>query len=343
MGTCLSDCPFLDFINPSNWVAFYRRVRKRELGPVLYDRKSGTLIREKLPLETWIENAIMYSRPLDVIDQTGFIRKRLKSENIHSEHRYNKYASARKIGPFVDFFDIDMKDFVIDNPQLYATFNEFFIREVKSDKRPIAAPDDDSVIVSAADCRLTVFDTVRDAHRLFIKGKSFSLDNLLSKNLDPSQNEKADKMLHWVSENCSMVNFRLSPMDYHRFHSPVSGTVASMYHIGGEYYTTEPMALESDVDILGENSRSVVSIETENRGNVIFIPIGAEAVGKITLTVQEGDVVQKGQVIGYFDYGGSDIVAIFERSVEWDADVRERSYQGIETLLHVNERIGNFV
>src|SRR6478609_3965297 len=59
--------------------SFFYRAKKRELGPILYDRQSETLIREKLPISTWLENGIMYSRPLDIIDRTKFIRKQLKS------------------------------------------------------------------------------------------------------------------------------------------------------------------------------------------------------------------------------------------------------------------------
>ena len=58
----------------------------------------------------------------------------------------------------------------------------------------------------------------------------------------------------------------------------------------------------------------------------------------------EGEVVTKGQELGYFDYGGSDVIAIFEHSVTWDADIYNQSHgtHAIETLIHVNEQIATF-
>lgn len=333
MGSCLG----------TNVQAFVQRIKRRQLGPVLYDRYNNRLVREKLPIRTWLENGILYSKPIDVIDRTKIIHRFLKNETISSEHSHNTYASAQKIPKFVDFYSIKMEDFVPDNPHSYKTFNDFFIREVVPEKRPISEPDDDAIITSAADCRLYVFPSVSAAHALFIKGKNFNLNNLISKGVKSADRDRAAQNLSWMSQDLSMVNFRLSPMDYHRFHSPVSGTIESIYHIDGQYFTVEPKALESDIDVLGENARSVVSIATENNGRVLFIPIGAEAVGKVVLFVTEGQKVNKGEELGYFDYGGSDIVAVFEQSVLWDDDLDEHSQMSIETLLHCNDRIGQFV
>lgn len=322
---------------------FTKRAKNRELGPILYDRINGCLIREKLPINIWLENEIMYSRPFDVIDKTKFIRKKLKSENMSSEHENHTYASAAKIPSFVDFYDVKMEDFLKEDPRSYLTFNDFFIREIKPEKRPIASPEDASIVISAADCRLSVFNSVKDAHDLFIKGKTFELHNLISKHANESDALKIAQVKEWISDDLSMANFRLAPMDYHRFHSPVSGKIESIYHIDGEYFTVEPKALESDIDVLGENSRSIITIQSEKYGKVLFIPIGAEAVGKTNLLIEEGQHISKGDELGYFDYGGSDIVVVFEHSIKWDADLFSYSQREIETLIHVNEQIGAFV
>jgi len=97
------------------------------------------------------------------------------------------------------------------------------------------------------------------------------------------------------------------------------------------------------VNVLCLNTRSIVTIQTENNGRVLFVPIGAEAVGSVKLIVQEGDTVKKGDQLGFFQYGGSDILAIFENKMEWDEDIRKHSLRSIETLLHVNERIGAYI
>ena len=333
---------------------FFKRVKHRELGPLLYDREKKLIVREIIPIKTWIENGIMYSKPMDVIDKTKFVRKLLKSENITSEHENNTYASSKKIPEFIDFHNINMSDFISENPYEYATFNDFFIREIKSEKRPIAEPENDDVIVSAADCRISVFDSVSQAHALFIKGKNFDLKDLISGRALDADREKVDFLLSWVNDDMAMVNFRLAPMDYHRFHSPVSGKVTMLYHIPGEYFTVEPFALKSDISVLSANARSIMCIKTETHGRVLFIPIGAEVVGKQNMLVKEGDSLDKGQEVGYFDYGGSDIIAVFENPVIWDSDIYNMAHGGhtsdvgaeqdgcIETLIHVNDSIGTF-
>ena len=275
MGSCfsmnMSSCFFQkceQIFSPIQTI--FNRIMQRELGPILYDRANEQYIREKLPIQTWLENGVLYSRPIDIIDKTKVIRRVLRNETISNEHSHNTYASAQKIPKFVDFYSIKMEDFEIENPQSYKTFNDFFIRRVKAEKRLISEPDNDAVITSAADCRLSVFASVSSAHSLLIKGKSFNLDNLISKGANSEDGDKISSVRSWVNDNLPMVNFRLSPMDYHRFHSPVSGTIESIYHIDGQYFTVEPKALESDVDVLGENARSVLSIVTKNHGRLLF-------------------------------------------------------------------------
>lgn len=68
---------------------------------------------------------------------------------------------------------------------------------------------------------------------------------------------------------------RLAPQDYHRFHSPVSGTVGKMTMIGGEYYTVNPQAIRTSLDVYGENARKVVPIQSDDFGLVMTVWVGA--------------------------------------------------------------------
>lgn len=63
--------------------------------------------------------------------------------------------------------------------------------------------------VSPADCRLHVFTSVSDATRLWIKGRKFSLKELIQ-----------DDLFAEMFEEGSIALCRLAPQDYHRFHSP---------------------------------------------------------------------------------------------------------------------------
>ena len=94
-------------------------------------------------------------------------------------------------------------------------------------------PDDPYRLVSGADCRLMVFESVSEATRLWIKGRDFSVGRLLG----DTYRAEADKYI-----GGALCIFRLAPQDYHRFHVPVDGTIGPMTYITGEYYTVNVRA-----------------------------------------------------------------------------------------------------
>ena len=89
-------------------------------------------------------------------------------------------------------------------------------------------PDDPNRLVSGADCRLMAFETISEATKLWIKGREFTIARLLG----DAYKDQVERF-----SGGALVIFRLAPQDYHRFHSPVDGTVGPMTYIAGEYYT----------------------------------------------------------------------------------------------------------
>ena len=75
---------------------------------------------------------------------------------------------------------------------------------------------------------MMAFETVSEATRLWIKGREFTVARLLGENYK----QEADRYT-----GGALAIFRLAPQDYHRFHSPVEGTIGNMTYIAGEYYT----------------------------------------------------------------------------------------------------------
>lgn len=178
--------------------------------------------------------------------------------------------SKSKIKAFVDFFHIDMNAFEPSQIEDYPTFEDFFIRKHTAGSRPIYAEDDNSVSVVVADSRLVVYETVAASKQIWIKGNGFSIA-MLTMDIDLG-NTFADG---------AIASFRLSPQDYHRYHSPVSGCIASYRSIPGDYYQVDPIALRSDVDVLSRNKRAYVEIDSEHFGRVLFVAIGATDVGSV--------------------------------------------------------------
>lgn len=103
----------------------------------------------------------------------------------------------------------------------------------------------------------------------------------------------------------------------------MTGIIKSIVEIPGHLYTVNPIAVNSPmVNVLTENKRMRVCIETEHFGDVQFVAIGATAVGSIRFTVKEGSKVKKGDEVGYFAFGGSTIITLVPKGLlSLDGDV----------------------
>jgi phosphatidylserine decarboxylase precursor len=179
-------------------------------------------------------------------------------------------ASRNRIQQFVDTFHINMNDFEPSDINAYPTFEDFFIRHHKPGSRPIHEPNDNSSAVVVADSRVVVYEAVAESKKIWIKGEDFSITNLVM-----------DKKIGPQFHDGPVASFRLSPQDYHRYHSPVTGRVKMYRSMPGDYYDVDPLAIRSGVDILTRNARDYVVIETEEFGEVLFVAIGASQVGTV--------------------------------------------------------------
>jgi phosphatidylserine decarboxylase len=269
--------------------------------------------------------------------KTKRVRKLLKQLSIKQGVKFDNPLLKNDIPSFVKFHGLDMSDCVEPDYNRYDTFNEFFYRKLRHGTRPIDAPKDPRIAVSPADCRCATFSTVTDATEFWIKGRNFTVAKLFNGNFDGYENTDL-----YNGSQCSLGIFRLAPQDYHRFHCPVDGTIGNIKHIDGEYYTVNPMAIRSSLDVYGENVRSIIPIKTENFGTVVMIAVGAMMVGSTVLTVENNQTVRRGDEIGYFKFGGSTILLLFEKSkFTFDSDLLNNSNSSVETLIRVGQSIGH--
>jgi phosphatidylserine decarboxylase len=207
----------------------------------------------------------------------------------------------------------------------FKNFNEFFYRQLKPDARPCSAPDNPRIIVSPADCRSVVFNKMEVATSIWVKGREFSIERLLGK----AYPEDAHRY-----KNGALGIFRLAPQDYHRFHIPVDGVMGVPKPIEGEYYTVNPMAIRSALDVYGENVRVVIPIDSVAHGRVMVICVGAMMVGSTVITRKAGENVKRAEELGYFKFGGSTILLLFEEgSMKFDDDLVDNSNGALETLV----------
>lgn len=212
----------------------------------------------------------------------------------HADRR----ASAAKVGPFIARYGLDVAEFAAP-PESYATFNEFFFRKLKPGARPIAG--DDSVATLPADGRHLGFQDAAETPFVYAKGQRFDLPALLG-----------DAALAERYRHGALVCSRLCPVDYHRFHFPAAGTPGEPRLINGFLYSVNPIALRRNLAYLWENKRKIVRLRTERFGEVLLIPVGATNVGGMVETYAPDAPVAKGDEFGYFRFGGSYVVTLFE-------------------------------
>lgn len=310
---------------------------------LVQDRLTGQLQEEKMAVYVRIGIRVLYKGARTQMAGAR-ARKLLKSMSVKQGTKYNSPSSAADIMPFIAFHNLNVAE-IRDPLSSFKTFNEFFYRKLKPEARPLDEPDNPYRLVSAADCRMMAFDTVSDATQIWIKGRDFSVARLLG----PAYRSQWDNY-----DGGALAIFRLAPQDYHRFHSPVRGRIGKMTMIDGEYYTVNPQAIRTALDVYGENVRKIVPIESEEFGTVMTVWVGAmselkvlyrqltsSVVGSIGTSVEEGQMVDRGDELGWFAFGGSTIVCIFEKGrAVWDEDIQANGAAAIETLVRMGMGIG---
>lgn len=303
--------------------------KRRPAEIMVHNRETGKLEEERIPNYIKIAMRVMYTGSAKFAVDSASIKKFLRSMSIKQGKKYVSPVSIKDIEPFVNFHQLN-RDEMLDSMDTFTNFNEFFYRKLKPSARPIAAADDARIMTSPADARLNVFPTITEAQRIWIKGAHFTLASLL---------QNADLAKRY--EGGSLVIARLAPQDYHRFHVPCNGRLLPFTPIDGTYYTVNPVAINTSVDVYTENKRVVCPIESPEFGLVTFVAIGATMVGSIHFTTSAGQTVVKGDEHGYFAFGGSTVLVLIEPGrIEFDADLLANSAKPLETLVKMGVSLG---
>ncbi|MCF8366524.1 MAG: phosphatidylserine decarboxylase [Bacteroidales bacterium] len=291
-----------------------------EQNPIKYvDRDSGQIKTEKVAGERWL--VWLYNNPVGEATLWNLAKRKVVS-SIYG-NMMDRPSSTKKIEPFVEEFDIDMR---IAQEQQFESFNDFFTRKLKNDARPIDT--NSNVVVSPADGKVLAYSGILNSD-FIIKGYRFDIYSFLK-----------DSSLAQKYFDGSMLIIRLAPSDYHRFHFPVGGKVSPLVRIDGFYYSVNPIALRKKAEIFFLNKREYVIISNPQFGDMLMAEVGATMVGSIVQTY-EGEKVTKGWEKGFFKFGGSTVVLLFEKNkIRIDSDFLNNTKMGLETTVKVGERLG---
>jgi len=238
-----------------------------------------------------------------------------------------KHYTITKIAPFIRQYGVDMDDF-IEPERGFDSFNDFFVRKLKPGAREMASSP--NIAILPADGRYLVVQKLEKQQGFFVKGQKLSLEELVP-----------EARLRERYLGGALVFGRLCPSDYHRFHFPCACTPSAPRLINGYLYSVNPIALRKNIKILSENKRVLTELETENFGKILYIEIGATAVGSIQQTYQPGRFYDKGDEKGFFEFGGSSIVMLFEKNrIVFDKDLVQASEEFLEVKACMGESLG---
>lgn len=281
-----------------------------------YNRHTGAHETEEIYGEGFLRWA--YGNPLGKLSLHAFVKRPAFSK--WYGWRMSKPESAERVAPFIGKYGLDPDDFA-ETPASFRSFNEFFFRKLK----PAARPLDPAPIVFPADGRHLGFSDISAISSFFVKGQRFDLTALLD-----------DAALAAKFAKGSLVLSRLCPVDYHRFHFPAAGVPSETRMINGPLFSVSPIALAQNLSYLWTNKRTLTQLKTADFGTILLLEIGATCVGTIGQTFTPGERVEKGAEKGYFAFGGSSTITIFEPgAVALAADLLENSANQTELYARV--------
>ena len=235
----------------------------------------------------------------------------------------DRRISAIAVKPFIKSNHIDMTDF---EERKFLSFNDFFTRRVKQGRRPVDETPEH--LIAPCDSKLTVYPI--EANSTFrIKGVDYTLAQLLR-----------DEALSKRFLGGTLLLFRLTVGDYHRYSYIDSGYLGEEIHRNGVYHTVNPAAA-SRYPIYRENTREYALLESDHFGSILQMEVGATMVGRIVNNPGKRRV-QRGREKGRFEFGGSTVIVLLQKdAARIDEDILRNTREDTETVVRLGEKIGH--
>ncbi|OOK44392.1 phosphatidylserine decarboxylase [Legionella pneumophila subsp. pneumophila str. Mississauga] len=226
---------------------------------------------------------------------------------------------------FIRKFDVDMSEALIEDPKSYDCFNDFFIRHLKPECRPLSQSD----VICPVDGCISEIGKIERGQLLQAKGKYYSVQELLA----------CDGQLAEQFVQGQFATLYLSPKDYHWVHMPIDAELVSMTYIPGALFSVQPATTRVVPKLFARNERLAIFFKTKI-GPMVMVMVGATIVGAIG-TSWHGDVkrakklerfdyseqfpdkiISQGSEMGYFKLG-STVVLLFANGekIQWDKEL----------------------
>jgi|TARA_B100000959_G_scaffold269911_1_gene316163 phosphatidylserine decarboxylase len=221
---------------------------------------------------------------------------------------------------FVKIYKIDMQDYAQKSTTDFASFNDFFTRELSAKSRAVSGD-----ICSPVDGTISAAGKIDNGQIFQAKGKTYSLGKLLSSG-------DTDDFI-----NGSFITIYLAPNNYHRVHFPVDATLLSSEYVPGKLFSVNNVSARHIPDLFAVNERLICDATTEH-GHVSIVMIGAMIVAGIKTvwraspypfkeshaeTFNTPQAYKQGDELGQFQLG-STVVLLFQGDVDWQVKSGDR-------------------
>jgi phosphatidylserine decarboxylase len=245
------------------------------------------------------------------------------------------------IRQFASAFDVDLDEVRGEVPDDFASFNEFFVRELKDGARPIDG--DEDAVVCPVDGTISVAGRIRGDTIFQAKGLDYTLGDLLATDLDAAE--------HYVDG--AFATIYLAPYNYHRVHAPLAGELVAARYVPGDLFSVNEGTVSRVKGLFRRNERLVMHFRTAI-GPAALIFVGALNVGSIS-TPWTGEIrprksgvvdvldisshpvaVDKGDLLGWFNMGSTVILLLPAGACDWDDDLEPGH------TVRMGEEIGEF-
>lgn len=228
---------------------------------------------------------------------------------------------------FVQAFDVDIEEVAGEVPEDFATFNEFFVRELRRDARPVDKRADR--LVSPVDGTVSIAGKLTNNMLVQAKGIDYTLDDLLATDLDAAR-AYADGMF---------ATIYLAPYNYHRVHAPFDGKLVAARYVPGDLFSVNEATVARVPGLFRRNERLIMHFETV-AGPAVVILVGALNVGSIS-TPWSGEIrprangvvdvlaldaqqteLSRGDLLGWFNMGSTVILLLPADTCAWHKHMR---------------------
>lgn len=245
---------------------------------------------------------------------------------------------------FAKKYQVNLSEAEKTQPSDYTSFNEFFIRPLQANARPINQ--EPQALCLPADGKVSELGKIKKNKLMQAKGHYFDLLSLLA-----NDSELAEKF-----KKGRFITTYLSPKDYHRVHMPCDGTLRKMIYVPGELFSVNPFLAEHVPNLFARNERVICEFDTAF-GPMVQILVGATVTASMSTVwagvinpprakdvtvyeyLSEGETaihLKKGEEMGAFRLGSTVINLFPKGAVEFDDYLQ----QGVVTRM--GERLGQW-